>query len=299
MLIRNRLRLLLKIVFSKKPNKFLQKRYKTYPKTITEYIPSKVYDNKLLADKNVLITGARKNIGKCIAIEMAKQGANIYFTDIDKQSCNELENDLINYEIEFKGFNSDISNTEDTNNVINYLSNQKINIDILVNNVGINSNKARTGTKHFNIEDWRKTYETNVFGPMHLTKKISDNMIKEKIRGSIIFLSSVHQKIVGNWPAYSSSKAALGMIVKELAVEFAKDNIRVNGIAPGGVQTDENKNPVPNKHYKLHGSSIEPQYIGRAAVYLASEYFSRYTTGTILKIDSGHTLLRNKDIHKI
>jgi NAD(P)-dependent dehydrogenase (short-subunit alcohol dehydrogenase family) len=89
---------------------------------------------------------------------------------------------------------------------------------------------------------------------------------------------------------YSASKAALGMIIKELAIELAPHNIRVNGIAPGNIKEDEKGNTIPHRYTPLYGSSINPCYIGRAAVYLSSDYYSRYTTGTVIKIDGGLSL---------
>lgn len=80
------------------------------------------------------------------------------------------------------------------------------------------------------------------------------------------------------------------MIIKELAVEFSPYGIRVNGIAPGWVAADDRGNPLHHEYTLLHKCSIAPCYIGRAAVYLASDYFSQFTTGSIIKIDGGLSL---------
>jgi NAD(P)-dependent dehydrogenase (short-subunit alcohol dehydrogenase family) len=84
------------------------------------------------------------------------------------------------------------------------------------------------------------------------------------------------------------------MIIKELAVDLAPYKIRVNGIAPGWVAEDEQKQPLSIEYSLLHNCSISPCYIGRAAVYLASDYFSKFTTGTVLKIDGGTTLYNHR-----
>lgn len=287
MTLKNRVILALKILLKKNPGKLLKQKYK---KSITEYIPSLVFDNKLLAKKNVFITGTGPMIGSSIAIEMAKQGANIYFTDIIEKRCLDLEERLNEYQIKYKSFVSDISKKEDTDNILKYLSEKNINIDILVNNVGINLERDQKGIKEFDIEKYKKTFDINLFGPMYLTKNISKSMINEKIKGNIIFTTSVHQEIVGLWPSYSSSKSALLMIIKELASELAEYQIRVNGIEPGWVKIDKDGSTFDSKKNILHQTTIEPHYIGRAAVYLASEYFSKFTTGTIIKVDSGATL---------
>ena len=95
--------------------------------------------SKLLSGKNALITGAGRNIGRSIAIEMAKQGANIFFTEIDKQRCEKLERELNRYQVTSRGFISDISKTEDIDSLYSSLLQDQTKVDILVNNVGIGS----------------------------------------------------------------------------------------------------------------------------------------------------------------
>ncbi|MBD2627213.1 SDR family NAD(P)-dependent oxidoreductase [Trichormus variabilis] len=258
---------------------------KVFVKTVE---PSVVLDNQLLAGKNVLITGAARNIGRSIAIEMAKQGANIIFTDIIEEGCLNLEKELNTYPVQVRGFVSDISKPEDIDYLYSILEENKIIIDILVNNVGIQFETV--GINNLELGEWQKTFQTNVFGPMCLTKLISQMMVSNSIHGSLIFITSIHQDSVVRWPSYSSSKAALGMIIKELAVDLASYGIRVNGIAPSWVVEDEQKQPLSIEYSLLHGCSISPCYIGRAAVYLGSDYFSKFTTGTVLKIDGGTTL---------
>jgi NAD(P)-dependent dehydrogenase (short-subunit alcohol dehydrogenase family) len=244
--------------------------------------------DNLLSGKNVLITGAGRNIGKSIAIEMAKEGANIFFTDIDKERCAQLKQELNGYPVVSKGFISDVSRAEDVDSLCNSLLQDRIKIDILVNNVGIHFG-GRT-IKDLDLKEWNRVFDTNVFGPMYLTKRISKTMIDNHISGSIIFITSIHQWTIRRFLSYSASKATLGMIVKELALELAPYAIRVNGIAPGYIDEDKNGNPIPHKYTPLHKSSINPCYIGRAAVYLSSDFFSRFTTGTVLKIDAGLSL---------
>lgn len=271
-------------------NSFLEPSSKI-PKVIIqekEKDPSLVLDNKLLAGKNVLITGAGQNIGKSIALEMAKQGANIYFTDLIEEKCLKLEQELAQYQIICKWFISDVSNPEDIDELYNYFRENSININILVNNVGIQFNQF--GFKKFNLENANQIFQTNVLNPVYLTKLISQMMIKNEIYGSIIFITSMHQYTLFRELSYSASKAALGMIIEELAMDLAPHNIRVNGIAPGWIKEDEKGDPVYHQYAPLNKSSINPEYIGRAAVYLASDYFSRFTTGSIIKIDAGLSL---------
>lgn len=148
-------------------------------------------------------------------------------------------------------------------------------------------------SKGFDLEEWHKVFDTNLFGPMYLTKLITQGMINHHTNGAIIFITSVHQWTIRRNPAYSASKGALGMIIKELAVDLAPHRIRVNGIAPGHVYKDPYDQLISDRYVPLYNSTIHPRYIGRAAVYLASDYFSKYTTGTVLKIDAGLSLYNN------
>jgi NAD(P)-dependent dehydrogenase (short-subunit alcohol dehydrogenase family) len=259
--------------------------------------PVIMMDNKLLAGKNALVTGSGRNIGRGIALEMAQQGANIFFTDIDKERCIKLEQELKEYGVRSKGFVSDISKTEDIDALYNFLVNDKIGIDILVNNVGTQFEKD--DLQNLDLTEWHKTFNTNVFGPIYLTKLISQMMVSSNIQGCILFITSIHQFVPGKWICYSATKGALGMIVKELSLDLASHRIRVNGIAPGYVSEDEQGIPFSFKYAPLHKTTINPCYIGRAAVYLASDYFSKFTTGTILKIDAGLSLFHYQIVHDL
>jgi NAD(P)-dependent dehydrogenase (short-subunit alcohol dehydrogenase family) len=244
---------------------------------------------KLLSGKNVLITGAGKNIGRSTALEMAAQGANVYYTDIEETALRKLDHELAGFQVSSRGFLSDISAVAGSDELYAFLERNGIAIDMLVNNVGIQHEDA-TGIKKLDLEEWHKTFHTNVFGPLYLTKLIAQMMTNNDTAGSILFITSIHDTVIRRIPSYSATKAALGMVVKELAMELAPHGIRVNGIAPGWVFEDEKGNTAACVHVPLHKSSINPAYIGRAAVYLSSDYFSKFTTGSTIKIDGGATL---------
>jgi len=244
-------------------------------------------NHQLLTGKTALITGAGRNIGRSIALEMARQGADIYFSDIDRERLTGLEKELSEFSITTKGFLSDITNTGDTDTLCDFLTQQRISIDVLCNNVGIEPTAA---DDHLNMAQWHTVFNTNVFGPMYLTDRVSKLMIANHTAGVVIFTTSIHQWVVRRIPCYSASKAALNMVIKELALELAPHNIRVNGIAPGYVEEDSHGNTIRHQYTPLYNRSIHPRFIGRAAVYLASEYFSRYTTGSVITVDAGLSL---------
>ncbi len=248
-------------------------------------------EGSLLAGRNVLVTGAGQNIGRSIALEMAKQGAHIYFTDIDAGKISLLQKELSSFSSGPRGFLSDITTKEDTDLLCRSLKEEEIIIDILVNNVGVRLGPPKV--KDVDIEILRKTLETNITGPLYLTKQIVGTIIEQKIQASVIFVSSIHEWLVIRDISYSTSKAAVGMMIKELAVDLAPYGIRVNGIAPGAVAEDKNPVQTYNQYIPLYSAPIDPVYIGRAAVFLASEFYSARTTGSVLTVDSGLSLFNH------
>lgn len=245
--------------------------------------------NDLLAGRRALVTGAGRNIGTSLALEMGAQGAEILFTEIDAQRIRRLDHALRAKSVPCRGFLSDVTVEQDVDRLVTSLRRDGAEVDILVNNVGIDP--TSTGESWRNtFHDMEKMFGTNVFGPLALTHRVAESMIRRKTGGSILFITSIHQWIVRRGGVYSASKAALGMMIRELALDLAPHGIRVNGIAPGYVGVNDKGKTLPHAYTPLHRGSIEPRYIGRAAVYLASEYFSKRTTGTVVKIDAGLSL---------
>lgn len=257
--------------------------------------------DQLLTGKNVLITGAGRNIGRSIAIEMARQGANIFLTDVDEERCEQVQNELREYEGRHKAFVADVSTRRATDRLLRELSAEGVAVDVLVNNVGVHAFQMHPNRSLLSralgrldpakkaqnkLETWKEVYDTNVFGPVYLTNAIAETMARNEKGGSIIFITSVHQWVIHGDPAYSSSKAALGMIINELALDLWRHKIRVNGIAPGLVFEKEVPHPWGDKYRR----TVRPENVGRAAVFLASDYFSEDITGSVIKVDAGLSL---------
>jgi NAD(P)-dependent dehydrogenase (short-subunit alcohol dehydrogenase family) len=235
--------------------------------------------DKLLAGQRALVTGAGRNIGRSIARELAAHGADVYCTELDGASAERLAAELRAFPVASRVFQADVTVTADTDRVLSSLRDAGVTIDHLVNNVGIVG------------DDFAAAFATNVTGPMYLTDRIAAAMRDSGKPGSIIFLSSIHEATVFlRNRAYAPTKAAIAMLVKQLAVQLAADRIRVNAIAPGDVREDQQGNVERYGYTPLEGTSLRPQYIARAAVYLSSDYFSRYTTGSTVTIDGGLSL---------
>lgn len=245
-------------------------------------------DQNLLEGRTVLVTGGASNIGKEVAIESARQGANVVIVDIDDEARASLKRDLAQYPGRVKDYKCDLSRSAEIDRLCETLKKENILIDVLVNNVGVQYETR--SIVDLDIDEWQKTFATNVFGPMYLTRCIARSMIDNSRQGSILFITSIHQWIIRRYASYSASKGALGMIIKELAVDLAPHGIRVNGIAPGWVAEDAAGKALLQRIAPLHQSSIRPCYIGRAAVYLSADHYSFHTTGSVLKIDAGLSL---------
>lgn len=249
------------------------------PRPVPPPEPAAVVVGRLLAGRTALVTGAGRNIGRSIVRELVAHGASVYCTDVDAASVERLATELGTPPGPRRAFQADVASAADTDRVLAALDEAGAAVDLLVNNVGIVS------------DDFAASFAVNVTGPMYLTDKIARRMKEGGRRGSIVFLSSIHQDTVFlRTRAYAATKAAIGMLVKQLAVQLAPDRIRVNAIAPGDVREDAAGDVVPYGYTPLEGTSVRPEFVARAVVYLAAEYFSRYTTGATVTIDGGLSL---------
>ncbi len=248
-------------------------------------------------DQVALITGAGSGIGEAVSRAFAKTGAKLVLVDINEESTNELKNKLIStlQEEDILTIRTDVSDPEDvlkmTETVIGYFA----KIDILFNNAGINK---RTPLKDISFEDWRRIMSVNLDGMFLVAQAVGKEMIKRK-KGKIINTASMSGFIVNenlNDGVYCTSKAAVVMLTKALAVEWAQYNIDVNAIAPGYTKTPLVKNLIKDsKIYEELKERIpvhrlaEPDEIASAVLYLSSSSTS-YITGHTLKIDGGYTI---------
>ena len=243
----------------------------------------------LLENKNVIITGGSRGIGKAIAEKFAQHGANIAFTCIKmSEDSLALAKNLENLGVKAKVYESDASDFESAIKLAENVFNDFGSIDVLVNNAGITKDNLLL---RMSEEDFNDVMKVNMNSVFNNTKAVLRQMLKQK-NGSIINLSSV-VGVKGNagQSNYSSSKAAIIGFTKSVALELGSRNIRCNAIAPGFIETD-----MTNKgDGKLLENWIESIPLKRAGnvedianlcVYLASDKGS-YITGQIIKVDGG------------
>lgn len=244
---------------------------------------------KLLENKTALITGASRGIGKGIAIEFAKQGANVAFTfNNSVDAARELEKELESYGIKAKGYQSNAANFDAAQKLVKDVLEDFESLQILINNAGITRDNLLL---RISEEDFDKVIEVNLKSVFNLTKAVIRPMMKQR-EGSIINMSSV-VGLKGNagQANYAASKAGILGFTKSVALELGSRNIRCNAIAPGFIETEmtakldektvnEWRNAIP---LKRGGSPVD---VANACIFLASG-LSSYITGQTLNVDGG------------
>ena len=244
---------------------------------------------KLLENKTAIITGASRGIGRGIALEFAKQGANIAFTySSSVDAANALEKELTDLGVKAKGYQSNAADFDAAQELAKEVHTEFGSIDVLINNAGITKDNL---LMRISEDDFDKVIEVNLKSVFNLTKAVIRPMMKQR-KGSIINMSSV-VGLKGNagQANYAASKAGILGFSKSVALELGSRNIRSNVVAPGFIETemtaklDEKvvegwRNEIPLKR----GGT--PEDIANACVFLASD-MSAYITGQTLSVDGG------------
>lgn len=240
------------------------------------------------AGKNALITGSTRGIGKAIAVEFAKLGANVIITGRDRKSAEVLANN-IEKEYNVKAFGIDLDLAGDISKSfeeINSFTQGKI--DILVNNAGITKDTLFIRMKE---EDWNSVINVNLNGTFKVTQQVVKLMIKQRY-GRIINISSIIG-FIGNvgQANYAATKAGLIGFTKSLAKELASRNITVNAVAPGFIETDMTAElPEDIKAQYLKQIPLnrfgKPEDVANVVIFLASDLAS-YITGEVIHVNGG------------
>ncbi|MDR7371140.1 3-ketoacyl-ACP reductase [Flavobacterium aquidurense] len=188
-----------------------------------------------LKNKNALITGAGKGIGKAIAIALAKEGVNVILVSRTQTDIDQLADEASNLGVKSLALAADVSDINSVNSAVEKALAKFKTIDILINSAGI----ASFG-KFMELEpaDWEKIIQVNLMGTYYTTRAVIPNMI-ERQTGDIINISST-AGLNGNalTSAYSASKFAVLGLTDSLMQEMRKHNIRVSALTPSTVATD-------------------------------------------------------------
>lgn len=247
-----------------------------------------------LQNKVAIVSGGGRGIGLKMAEGLAEAGANLVICSRKIENCQQAAQELAERnKIKSLALKCDVRFAEEIEASIDRTLQEFGCIDILVNNSGANWGAP---VLEYPLEGWQKVMETNVTGTFLFCKAVGRIMSEQK-RGSIINIASVMgilgtEAEVADAIAYSTSKGALITLTKDLAVKWAKYNIRVNAIAPGWFPTDMSKWVIEHhgqkllNHIPLHRFGEGDELKG-IIVYLASEA-SRYVTGAVIPVDGGY-----------
>ncbi len=266
---------------------------------VTNTISENYYDGLILLGKNAFVSGTSSGIGKAIAIELARKGANVVINyNKNEKGALETVNEINKIKREIKklgiekeindciALKADVSNFNDVKAMFDIVKKEFENLDILINNAGIIMDKT---LQNMDIEEWQTVIKTNLEGVFNVTRNALPLMKKE---GRIINISSV-VALDGNFGQtnYAASKAGIIGFTKSLAKELGKYGITVNAIAPGLIETDIIKS-IPSSGKKELLSSIPinrigtPQDVANLVIFLASNK-SSFITGEVISINGG------------
>ena len=244
-----------------------------------------------LTGKVALVTGGSRGIGFAIAKILSDNGATVVITSKNSEKIKQAEAKISNS----FGITCDIKKKNEVQNVLDQTIKKFGKLDILVNNAGI---FPKIKLLHeIEEEEWNEVLDVNLTGQFRFTKEAIPHL--QKTSGCIINISSdaglkAYQGF--NADAYSASKAALIVLTKCWALEYAKDKIRVNCICPGVVDTDMTKPFLKNQkdiefmnnEHPL-GRIGQPEEIGKSVLYFASDD-ALWITGAILTVDGGESI---------
>ena len=258
--------------------------------------------HKLLLGQKALVTGASSGIGRAIALALGEAGADV----VVNYSSAAKSADAIVEEIKEGGssalaIQADVSNEAQVTRMYQQMFEEFGTIDILVNNAGLQQDAP---IHEMTLAQWNRVIDVNLTGQFLCTREAVREFKRRGVNpdrscsaGKIICISSVHEIIP--WAGhvnYAASKGGVMLMMKSIAQEVAPYRIRVNSISPGAIRTPINMQAWDTEEayeelmklvpYKRIG---EPDEIGRAAVWLASDY-ADYVTGISLFVDGGMTL---------
>lgn len=252
-----------------------------------------------LKDKVVLITGSTGGIGAAVSKAFAKEGSKLALFAFKQEELDEFIPTLGLDDSQVRGYVADVTNEEQMKEQIDKVVSDFGGIDVVVPNAGINGDFAET--KDADIENWKKTFEVNVYGVLFTMKYTIPHLLK-KGKGSIVTLAS-EGAYVGSagMGHYCASKHAVAGLVKSAAHELGSKGIHCNYIAPSAVDTDmmrriekntfgDSKTPEEAERFfadaTLDKRYAKPEEVAAAVVYLASDVAS-HIMGWGIRIDGG------------
>lgn len=256
-----------------------------------------------LKDKVAIITGSSSGIGKAIAERFAKEGMKVvinYFHH--KEDAEKLAQEINNKNSEAILVYADVKKEDDIKNLLAQALDKFGKLDVWVNNAGT---QKPFPSHELPLDEWQSVIDTNLTSVFLGSRTALEYFISKNIKGSIINISSIHQKVPwAQYVHYAASKGGIKLLTETLALEYGKKGIRVNAIAPGGIDTPINEKNMEDPRQKEEDEKMiplgyigYPEEIANVAAWLASNE-SSYVTGATIFADGGlslHPTINNID----
>ena len=251
-----------------------------------------------LQNKRALVTGGNTGIGQAIALELAAAGADVAINYVAQpDAVEETVRDLKKHRVRALSLEADVTDIAAVDKMFAHVEKEWGGVDILVNNAGIDGKRLLGWDA--DPQAWTKVLQVNLFGAFYCARAALKGMVARK-SGVVLNITSVHEIIPWEgYSAYTSSKAAVGMLTKTLAMEAAPHGVRVLALAPGAVKTAINQSVWSDPKMLRDlltkipvGRMGETKEIAELAALLVSDAAS-YVTGTTVYVDGGMTLYAN------
>ena len=243
------------------------------------------------AKKVAIVTGGANNLGLEVSKELEKNGIEVIIFDIDENRLNELKDKFFVYKV-------DVRDEKEVSKAIEAVLNKFKKIDILINNAGVIYSEPLINIMNINnmrhsYESFKKIIDINLNSVFLLSSYVVESMIKNRVKGIIINISSISAKGNAGQSAYSASKAGVEALTKTWAKELGGFGIRSVAIAPGFIDTDSTRKALNEKIIKHIKSNTPLKRLGRAYELSSTVLFiinNEFINGTVIELDGGFVI---------